>query len=312
MSNFEEYQELSNVGFQGGVPTKNDVPPEKEDFHSIYVAGKTRENHVGVTEKTGLLQIRGYQYNLTKVNMVITHTKDILNKAGKNEKGKEISECFSFKEGSAPWFGNTTLPNGEKRQCPNTSAERLLNDFCKTCKAQIIVAGIICNENGTPVLTEERKPVFGFIRGKSSKYMKVSEYLNEMFKLDLDPIFTPVTDQSKQFEKAVVNNKRFVTSIVVGKTSTSYGNEVNVFDLSKGVEIPKEAVLKILKLSKDTVKKFNEKFDWSSRKASSNNTYTSDPRSAEGILSMDDDSSKEEKKDSAPQAKTFSFDDISL
>jgi len=311
MTSFEEYQDLTDVGYKG-VESKAETSPEKEDFHSIYIGGKLRENPAGITEKVGAIHIRGYQYNLSTVHMIITHTKDILNKPGKNEKGKEISLCFSFKDGSAPWFGNTNLPNGDKRQCPPTSAERLLNDFCKTCKSHIIVAGILCNENGTPLLTDERKPVFGFIRGKSSKYANVSNYLNDMFKLDLDPIFTPVTDQSKKFEKSVVNNKRFVTTITVGKSSTSYGNEVSVFDLKKGVEIPKEAVLKILKLSKDMVKKFNEKFDWSNRKSGSNNTYTAEPRQAEGIISMDEPTSKEEKKETVPQTKAFSFDDISL
>lgn len=311
MSNFEDYQDLSGVGYQGGGGEK--VAPEEEDFHSIYIAGKTRQNHIGTTEKSGLFQIRGFMYNLEKVHMIITHTKDILAKIETEKAGKERTLCFSFKEGSSPWFGNTNMPNGTKRQCPNTSAERVANDFCKTCKAQILVAGLICNENGSPMLTEEKKPVFGFIRGRATKYMNISNYLNEMFKLDLDPIFTPVTEQSKQFEKTVVNNKRFVTTITKGTMATGFGNDASVFVLSKGSQLPNDVVMKILKLSKDTVSKFNLKFDWSKKKISTTDTYSA-PQQAEGIMSMEaaPEKSEQPQQPQQPQTKTFSFDDIEL
>jgi hypothetical protein len=87
-----------------------------------------------------------------------------------------------------------------------------------------------------------------------------------------------------------------------------------VFELTKGTEIPKEAVLKILKLSKDTVEKFNDKFDWSKGKQAGATGYGSRP---EGIMEIGDpidqeqsapaETPKEEKKE---EKSTFSFDDI--
>ena len=316
VQSFEDYQDLSGVGFQGG--SSEPTAPEDEFFHSVYISGKTRKNHINVEEKAGLIQVRGVQYNLSEVNMVITHTKDILAKI-ENEQGRDNIKCFSYKDGSAPWFGTATLPDGSKRPCPLTSAERAANDFCNKCRAQILVAGIFCDANGSPVLTEQKKPIFVFIRGKGMRYSNVSEYLNDRFNEDLSPVFEPVTEQSKAFEKAVVNNKRFVTKLTMGSAKSSYGNDVNVFELSKGAQIPKEAVLKILKLSKDTVEKFNEKFDWSKGKQGSATGYGSRP---EGIMEIGepvDSSAGEESapKESAPQQsapkeekKTFSFDDI--
>ena len=260
---FEDYQDLSEVGFQGGGGSGEPTPPENEFFHSLYISGKTRKNHINVEEKAGKLQIRGVQYNLDKVYMIITHVKDILAKI-KREKGKgDIIECFSFKEGASPWYGTTTLPNGNPRACPLTSPERAANSFCNTCKSQILVAGIFCNEDGSPILTEEKKPIFIFIRGKGMRYSNISEYLNERFNEDLDPIFTPVTEQTKKFEKQVVNNKRFIVKLSKGEATSSYGNDVNIFILEKGDELPKDVILKIMKLAKDTMPQFIEKFDWS-------------------------------------------------
>jgi hypothetical protein len=205
-----------------------------------------------------------------------------------------------------------------------TSAERASVDFCNACRAQILVAGIYCNENGAPILTEDKKPIFVFIRGKGMRYSNVSEYLNNLYNEDLPPIFEPVTEQSKMFEKSVVNQKRFVTVITRGTATSSYNNEVNVFELAKGVELPKDAVLKILKLSKDTVDKFNEKFDWSKSRAAQTSGYS---KPAEGVLSTEaptdtqeakpnpDGSAEgvtEEKKEAPAQGQdqVFSFDDI--
>jgi hypothetical protein len=316
--NFEEYQDLSGTGYQGGGSGEK-VAPEDEFFHSVYVAGKTRKNHLGLEEKSGKLQVRGVEYNLDEVNLVITHTKDILAKIKSEKKGETI-ECFSFKEGEAPWHGTTKLSNGSPRPCPTTSAERASNDFCNPCRAQILVAGIYCKPDGAPILTEEKKPVFVFIRGKGMRYSNVSNYLNDLYnEEELDPVFEPVTDQSKAFEKSVVNNKRFVTRITRDTEESSFGSTVNIFNLERGPEIPKSAVIKILKLSKETVDQFNEKFDWSKRKQGAVSGYgDGDQQQAteppEGIMSMDDESPKE--SDAAPtedkpeESKTFSFDDI--
>lgn len=311
---FEEYQDLQQTGFQGG--SSEPTPPEEEFFHSVYISGKSRKNHLNIVEQVEKFQIRGVEYNLDEVHMVITHTKEILAKI-KSEKGGDKIECFSFKEGQAPWYGTSTLQDGSPRPCPMTSAERSQVDFCNPCRSQLIVAGIYCNENGSPILTDEKKPIFIFIRGKGMRYSGVSEYLNDRFNEDLPPLFEPVTEQSKMFEKSVVNNKRYVTKITRTTATSQYNNEVNVFKLEKGTELPKDAVLKILKLSKDTVEKFNDKFDWSKRKQAQTTGYGSKP---EGVLTMEEDSNTEEEAQEAPaqeevseqksSGKTFSFDDI--
>jgi hypothetical protein len=302
---FEEYSDLAQTGYQGG--SSEQTPPEEEFFHSVYISGKTRKNHINIEEEVGKFQIRGLQYNLDEVNMIITHTKEILANI-KNEKGRDNIVCFSYKDGSPPWYGTSKLGDGQRRQCPQTSAERAVNDFCSPCRTQILVAGIYCKSDGTPILTEEKKPIFIFIRGKGTRYPNISNYLNDRFnEEDLSPIFEPVTEQSKQFEKSVVNNKRFVTNITKGKDVTSFGNEVNVFVLNKGIEIPKESVISILKLSKQTVDRFNNKFDWSKRKQVSG--YGQSP--AEGVLPMDEEGDTSEPQEEGA-GKAFSFDDINF
>lgn len=309
-NSFEDYQELSDLGFQGG----GEAPaPEDDFFHSLYISGKTRKNHINIEEKSGLFQVRGVQYNLSEIYMIITHTKDILCKIKIVQK-KDSIECFSYKDGAPPWFGTTAFPNGNKRMCPGNSAERAANDFCNTCKSQIIVAGIFCDKNGSPILTDENKPIFVFMRGKGTRYSNISNYLNDRYNEDLSPIFEPVTDASKQFEKSVVNNKRFVVKITKGTTTTSHGNDVNVFVLEKSEELPKDVVLKILKLSKDTASKFNDKFDWSKKRGGSATGYgnTSAP---EGVLEIGepvDNPNPQTTQESETPKKTFSFDDISF
>ncbi len=317
--NFEDFEDLSGTGYQGGGSTEQ-VAPEDEFFHSVYISGKSRDNHLGLKEQSGKIQVRGVEYNLDEANFVITHTKDILAKI-KSQKGKgEVTECFSYKDGVAPWHGSTKLGDGSPRPCPSTSAERASNDFCNPCRAQILVAGIYCKPDGSPILTEDKKPVFVFIRGKGMRYSNVSDYLNDLYnEEELSPIFEPATDQSRAFEKSVVNNKRFVTKITKDEEESSYGNMVNIFVLERGPQIPNTAVLKILKLSKETVEQFNEKFDWSKRKQSDTSGYGGDATQTsppEGVMSMEDGQSKEsdpsETKPQEEEAKTFSFDDIAF
>lgn len=303
---FEEYQDLQGTGYQGG--SGEITLPEEEFFHSVYISGKTRKNHLDIEEKVEHFQVRGVEYNLDKVHMIIIHTKEILAKI-ETERGRDTIKCFSFKEGQAPWFGTSKLSDGDKRECPLTSADRASNDFCNPCRAQLLVAGIYCNENGSPILTEDKKPIFVFIRGKGMRYSNVSEYLNNLFNEELTPIFEPVTDQSKAFEKAVVNNKRFVTKITRGTSISSYDNEVNVFELEKGVELPRDAVLKILKLSKDTVGNFNEKFNWSQSKQGQSTGYGDKP--VEGVLSTETEVPPESAKEEVSD-KLFNFDDITF
>ena len=312
MTGYEEYSDLqgtsASVGGGGGAEQKD---PKDEFFHSVYISGKTRTNEGGVKEKSGKIQVRGVSYNHDEIHMIITHTKDVKVKE-KKVQGKPKWECFSYKEGEPPFLGTTTLPDGSKRKCPLTSAERALDDFCNPCREQMIIAGIYCQENGSPILTEDKKPIFIFIRGKGMRYQNVSEYLSDMYNEELPPIFTPPTEASQDFEKRIVNNKRFVLNIGLTDEESSYGNDVTVFTLEKGQPIPDETVLKILKLSKETVEQFKEKFDWSKRKKTTG-------YEAAGILSTEEEpgqdldeaknveNAAEEAKD---KGQTFSFDDI--
>jgi hypothetical protein len=308
---FEDYAELESTGHESRVPVK----PEDEFFHSVYISGQSRKNHIGIVEEQGKLQVRGVEYNLTEVNMIITHTKDILVKVVQKG-GRENIECFSFKKGAPPWYGSTRSSDGNPRICPQTSAERAVSDFCNPCRTQVIVAGIYCNADGSPILSEEKKPIFIFIRGKGMKFSNVSDYLSDCFKLELSPIFEPVTEQSEAFEKKVVNNKRFVTKITKGTAKSQYGIK-DVFELERGEELPKEVVLKILDASKKTLEKFNEKFDWS-RGAIARGYGQTEPQD-EGVLTLDEpqeDTAKlepetKEQEEEKPK-QVFSFDDVSF
>jgi hypothetical protein len=309
---FEDYSDLGSVGFQGGGGGEQ-TPPEEEFFHSVYISTSNRKNHINVTERAGNFQIRGVQYNLDEVNMVITHTKEILAKI-KSEKGRDTTECFSFKEGPSPWYGTSKLPNGNARLCPQTSAERAVNDFCNACRAQIIVGGIYCKTDGTPILTEEKKPIFIFIRGKGMRYSNVSEYLGSLYNEErLIPIFEPVTEQSQAFEKSVVNNKRFVTNLTGDQEMSSYKSMVNIFVLKRGIALDTKTVKSVLNLSKQTLTHFNDKFDWSKRKGA---VGYGTPPVAEGVLPVDSSKPSEEQEvvegTSAGNDKSFSFDDINF
>ena len=321
---YEDYADLMGTGHESREPVK----PEDEFFHSVYIAGTTRKNHINVEELAGKFQIRGVQYNLDEVNMIITHTKDILAKIVTQNR-RDSTECFSFKPGAPPWYGTSKLPDQSPRPCPQTSAERAVNDYCNTCKAQILVAGIFCNPDGSPVLTEENKPIFVFIRGKGMKYKGVSDYLGDCFKMELAPIFDPPTEESMKFEKSVVNNKRYVTNITKGQASSNYGMK-DVFILKTGAELPKDAVMKILEVSKNTLDKFNEKFDWSLRPgaASAATGYGgTTEQTGEGQMKMDTPAgdqapaesaspqqtpSEEPAKEPEKPAQVFSFDDVNF
>ena len=309
MGGYEEYAGLGDSGFENNEP----VAPEDEFFHALYIAGKTRKNHIDVEEIANKLQIRGLEYNLDKVNMIITHVKKILVNSFKDAKtNKDKVQCFSFKKDmNPPWFG-TTMVDGKPRQCGSNSGERANDSFCNTCREQIVVGGIYCDDEGHPILTAEKKPQFMFLRGKGMKYSNVSTYLGDCFKEDYDPIFEPVTAESRQFEKKVVNNKRYVTTITKGIASSQHGDK-DVFILEKGVKIGNQEVISILKIANQTKTQFNEKIDWSQRMSNSVPTYSPDSQ-------VDDsnkipDSAKDQKtttqqKEEKKLEPTFSFEDI--
>jgi len=298
---FTEYSDLAETGHTSKEPTK----PEDEFFHSLYIAGQMRTNHANVQEMPGKLQIRGVEYNLNEVYFIITHTKDILAKIVEQNRQSKI-ECFSYKDGTPPWYGTTKLPDGAPRPCPLNSNERSLNQFCSPCRSQIIVAGIRCTAEGQPV-SVDGKPVFIFLRGKGMKYSNISNYLADLYKMDLPPIFIPQTDESRLFEKQVVNHKRFVTKIKVGTSQSRFGDKT-VFVLETGIKIPDETVKGLLNIAKKTKDKFKEKFDWSANREAS--TYAP---SSGNIMKVDDPPAESQTDPGqAPASKPFSFDDINL
>jgi hypothetical protein len=292
-----DYSELSGMAFEA----KEQIAPEDEFFHSVYISGQTRKNHIGITEQVGKLQIRGVDYNLDEVFGIITHIKSVLVKSVQKQ-NRESTECFSWCQGAAPWKSSTG------RMCGKNAAERASVDYCSGCRSQIIVAMIRCNPDGSLFLSENKKPIFIFIRGKGTKYSNVSEYLNNLSKLDLDPIFTPATPESLKFEKSTVNHKRFITKIKVGFTPTKFGNK-SVYELEKLSELQKQQVPSLLKAAKNTVTKFNEKFDWSLKAGAKTTGYSNVPE-AESFGEIGNDSVKTESKKEDPKPQSFNFDDV--
>jgi len=290
MVDMRDYTELDETGFDTYQP----VAPEEEFFHSIYIAGQTRDNHAGISEKAEKFQIRGVEYNLDKVCMIITHVKPILSKSEKSgPAGKETVTCFSFRKGEPPWQG------WKGRQCGTNSAERAASDFCQICRAQIIVTGVYCDENGKPILGEDKKPTFVFLRGKGMKYKNVADYLMELGKKELDPLIKPVTPESKKWEQRNVNNKRFVTEITVGEANSKYGVK-KVFDLKEGIQLPDKIVVDILNVAKKTVEKFNEKFDWSKKGETQGYAPTQEAKTVDPAHVLPDATSKDDLPAKAP------------
>jgi len=254
MSDIDEYAELAEVGFESKEP----IAPEEEFFHAAYIAGQTRKNHINIVEEIDKLQIRGVQYNLQKVNIIITIAKQILTKTSRGPGNRENVECFSYMEGPGPWKGTAHAP------CGQNSAARAADPYCNLCRAQIILAGIHCDENGKPITGEDRKPTFIFLRGKGMKYSGVSNYLNELFRMEFDPVFQPTSEEKRKFEKKHLNNKRFVTEVTIGEASSSFGPK-KIFELKMGKSLPEKVALDVLKIAQKTLTQFNDKFNWSKR-----------------------------------------------
>ena len=301
---FEDFMDLG----QTGHVSKESVKPEDEFFHTVYPSGQTRKNHINISEHAGKLQIRGVEYNLDTVYMIITHVKQTLQKVHRENSGRETTQCFSYQEGSPPWKGTEG-----GHACGVNSAERAADPHCNGCKAQLLVAGVLCAENGKPILTEENKPTFVFIRGKGMKYSNIAEYLNEMSRKEIDPIFNPPTDESTAFEKAVVNNKRFVTKISIGSANSQYGPK-QVFDLEPINQLPTKVVMDILEMSKKTLDKFNEKFNWAKKAAASGFTPAA-PKEEHKMPEMQNEPAAQEEADkpsseSVPTDDSFDFGDV--
>lgn len=308
--NYEDYASLPG----SGSAAKAQVPPELDFFHSVYISGKSRKISEEVMERSGLIQIRGVSYNHTELYMILTHIKDVLvNETQVN--GKDALVCFSYREGEWPWYG-TSLDNGKKRMCGKTSAERAANPFCSKCKAQIIIAGMLCDKNGVPQTNPETKaPIFGFIRGKGMKYSNVSGIVNSYVTMDVTPpIFDASTEEAKRIEKQIVNHKRFVTKITMGIAPSNFGDK-DVFQFEIGSQIPTENTVKILEIAKKVNDKFLEKFDWSKGTSKATNSFASPEAAADQKFDTASSNSSPNnfesvKENEKPAPSSFSFNDL--
>ncbi len=265
----DNYDDLLGTGYM--PPTT--VVPEKEFFKSLYICGTLRTNHVDIEEIPGKLQIRGFQYNLNKIYMIITHVKRILVKKEKDNNNKDRVTCFSFMKGKI--FKGTT-----DNICPSNRKDRDATPSCSGCRGELIVAGILTNEQGIPIMIEDEdrgtnKSVFIFIRGSGVRYGNISTYLDNLSKEDIQP---PIFPDNQILEKMIAQNKRYVTVITTGEEKTKFGMK-KVFNLNTGTKITDVMVKKVIDIQRKTLPQFCEKFDWSLR--SNQNTY-SDGDESEG------------------------------
>lgn len=291
MAGLDDYQDLAGTGFEA-TETKS---PEEETFHSIYISGVPRKNHKDIVEQVGKLQIRGVEYNLDEVYGIITHIKSILVKTVTVNK-KDTVECFCYQD-KKPWVGTSN------RQCGATAVIRAADPYCSPCKSNLIISMLLCQANGKPLVGPDGKKVFGFIRGKGMKYMPLSNYLNELSSLDLQPMYG-----GDKTEKAIVNHKRFITKVTVGVASSNFGPKT-VFNFTKTLEIPKNYVDSVLKIAKETLSEFNEKFDWSRKNSQSSSSDSTSSYVPETVLTFDEGPKAAKPTESFD---TFNFDDISV
>jgi len=258
-----DYAELMSTG----IGTNNaPVAPEDQFFHSIYIPGLQREeNHAGILEQPGKIQIYGVQYNLDEANFIMMHTKQIL---VKRDIERKIS-CFSFLEGRFPkgTSGNT---------CPRSREERDGVDFCKDCRTELIMSGLYCNPDGTPIKKEDGSPIFVFLRGAGIKCGQMYEFLEKLKNLELDPLMFP---DNPAMEISLINNKRYVTNIKPGRTKLKRtGNIVNIFNLDLGTQLTSESVKTVLDLQKETLAEFKNKFDYSLYTDSGKSDYSQETK----------------------------------
>lgn len=237
------------------------VTPEEDTFHSIYIAGQERENESGVVEKVGLFQIRGFDYNRTEIYMVITHIKNMLVKVEFNEDtNRDVLSCFCYQVGPLPHKGTSG------NICPENALKRASVPFCKNCRCHLVVAGILTDDKGKPLQGKDGKIVFGFIRGKGVKYGYILDYISLLSNTEFDSYILGKTNTDK--ERKIISSKRVVTKITASKTDTKYGKK-DIFKLESVVKLSDDTVRKILDVSIKSIDMFNEKFDWSRRQQQS-------------------------------------------
>lgn len=292
---FSEYSELGV-----GVDIRPPVAPEDEFFHAVYISGQQRQNSFNEIEIPGKLQIRGVKSNLDEVNMIIVHIKTVLVKSSRTKDGRENLECFSYQEGT--WTGTSG------NQCGKNSIERAGNPFCNSCRSHMIVAGIYLDEKTKKPVMVNGQPIYIFIRSKGVKYGSVSNYIISLSsKDDLEPIFTPVTPETKKFERTQVNHKRFITKITVDKEKTNYGLK-DIFKLEEVGNLSINDTKQILDKAKNTINNFKNKFDWSKNIPKSN--YSPENQVEDNQMFKDFNKSQNPTKNETKPNISSVFDDL--
>jgi len=286
----DQTNDLGSTGVEGG----EQVPPEKELFHAAYIGYTARENHIKIIEEAGKIHVRGVEYNLDELNMIIILSKKIQVKTARINDQDRI-ECFSFQAGDLPFKGTSG------NICGMNKNERSMNPYCEPCKSQIIVCGIYCDSQGSPIKDGEGKPIFIFIRGKGMKYMNVSNHLRELYKLEVSSILAPgASDVELEYEKKNFNQSRVVTKITRGLEKTSYGGSANVFVCSMGPQLPDKAAETVINIGQKMVEKFIDKFDWAKSRmglaaagaAASGSSYGGAPNADQQFASNTDSKDK--------------------
>ena len=309
--NYDDFADLGQTSFGTGEPAAPKKDPKDELFHNVFICGKMRKDaETGLVQQPGTLNGLGIfdlVFNKYEVYMIPIHTKTMLAKEETFNNMTTIA-CFSYKT-TNPAIG-TAKKDFSTRECGNTSADRQLVDFCKPCRSQIILAGMLTDENGKAVI-KEGKPVFIFVRGKGTKYGGVSNYLYEASNLDIPFIGNPTTPQQEAFEKSVVNYKRFVCKITIDLAPSAHGDQ-QVYKLERGLELNASVVNDIMNLSKKTLDKFNEKFDKTPKKADGTQKPVESNQQPSQQQSQNQQPEQPKQPPPVSTSSDFSFEDISF
>jgi len=150
------------------------------------------------------------------------------------------------------------------------------------------------------------------------KYTGVSQYLADCYKMEItNPLFTPPTKESLDFEKATVNNKRHVTNIGMGKADSAFGKK-DVFTFKQGTPLDNQSIFNILGIAKKSLVHFNDKFDWSRTDTTSGYTPDGTPSvNKENVIPESNvgQQTAANTQQAAPQKQaepTFNFEDINF
>lgn len=254
-------------GVGGSGEKKDTIPAKDEFFHSLYIAGTTREDNDGPTGevrrlKAEHLQVRGTDFiNMDECYVQFFYKRQLQVKeySGVNPKFRGYTECFSWRNPDE----NGVIRGTSGNVCGKNSAERKMNPFCTTCKTQIIFCGFLCDQHGAPHKDNDGKLYHMFIRARGIRVGNAMQYI-----FDCQDLPTPfiTNDISKQdFEKSYSNLFRRVVKV---STEPITGVGVNgqpwshlVYSFTGVKENDPQTTMKLLQYGMSLESKIEEKFD---------------------------------------------------